>query len=199
MISQLPSHASTTSATAAPRTLSLSLLDRVEIASPCHARWEDMTGDDRTRFCSACSLHVHNISDMTRDQAERFVRERFATGETSGTPSARVCGRIFRRPDGTIMTRDCPVGLARVAHQFRRGVMRVGAAMAGLVTAGVALAGIEPVRLRDCEPFRTVSRWIGRGTSSAPTGGVMMLGKMCCPPPIAPVPTPPPATPLTSP
>jgi hypothetical protein len=48
------------------RTVSLSLLDRIEIASPCTVEWDSMTGDDRSRFCGQCKLNVYNIA---RDDA----------------------------------------------------------------------------------------------------------------------------------
>jgi len=32
------------------------LLANVRIASPCHARWGHMVGDERARFCRACSI-----------------------------------------------------------------------------------------------------------------------------------------------
>jgi hypothetical protein len=78
------------------------LLDRISIASPCSANWNDMQGDDRRRFCASCRLHVHDLSAMTRDDAEALLR---AAGQ------GRVCVRLFRRADGRVLTRDCPVGL----------------------------------------------------------------------------------------
>src|SRR5262249_10788550 len=41
-----------------------SILDNVRIASPCHARWEDMVGNDRARFCGQCRKNVYNFSAM---------------------------------------------------------------------------------------------------------------------------------------
>jgi hypothetical protein len=39
-------------------------LDEIEIATPCPASWEAMTGDDRSRFCGQCRLNVYNLSAM---------------------------------------------------------------------------------------------------------------------------------------
>lgn len=86
------------------------LLSEVRIASPCPARWNEMEGDDRTRFCWECRRSVYNLSDMTRAEAEAFVQE--ATG--------RVCVRFYQRPDGTMLTRDCPVGREAVLRALRR-------------------------------------------------------------------------------
>jgi hypothetical protein len=33
-----------------------------------------------------------------------------------------VCGRVFRRPDGTVLTKDCPTGLAAVRRKVLVGV-----------------------------------------------------------------------------
>lgn len=107
----------------------LPLLDRVQIASPCSADWDSMSGDDRKRFCEQCSLHVYNIAEMTRDEAEDFLRTEFANSE-------RTCARIFRREDGTILTKDCPVGIRRI----RRKAIRAVAACVAFMFSGIAMA-----------------------------------------------------------
>lgn len=84
--------------------LPTSLLDRARIASPCHERWENMIGDEVTRFCPSCQKNVHNISEMTRNEAEAFL-ESVAGGA--------ACIRMYRREDGTVMTADCPVGVRK--------------------------------------------------------------------------------------
>ena len=89
-------------------------LERVRIASPCPANWEHMSGDDRVRFCDLCNLHVYNIARLTRKEAGSLI------ANTEG----RICARLFRRSDGTVITKDCPVGLRAV----RRRVAKVGAA-----------------------------------------------------------------------
>src|SRR5262245_62045274 len=96
-------------------------LDQITVASPCHVNWGAMTGDDRARFCSLCKLHVYDLSAMSREEATVFVSER----------DGRTCVRFFRRQDGTILTRDCPVGLRAVRQRFARAL----AALAGIVVA----------------------------------------------------------------
>jgi hypothetical protein len=102
-----------------------SLLDNVRVASPCSAKWEDMSGDERARFCGQCTKNVYNLSAMTRDEAEAFLRER--TGE--------VCVRLYRRADGTVITSDCPVGVRRKRRRHL-AVLAVG----GGVLAAAALS-----------------------------------------------------------
>lgn len=96
----------------------LPMLDRISVASPCNASWDQMLGDDRVRFCLSCEKNVYNLSAMTREEAERLLQER-AGGE--------LCVRFYRRADGTIMTQDCPVG----AKRKRRKKLALAVAGAG--------------------------------------------------------------------
>ena len=74
------------------------LIDGVRIASPCPASWGQMVGDDRVRHCSSCSQAVYDLSAMTVDEVAQFL----------GAHDEDVCIRLYRRADGTVMTRDCP-------------------------------------------------------------------------------------------
>lgn len=51
-----------------------SLIDSVEVKNPCSEDWNGMRGTDKVRFCSHCSKHVNNLSEMTRKEAMRLVR-----------------------------------------------------------------------------------------------------------------------------
>lgn len=90
-------------------------------ASPCSMSWENMSGDERTRFCESCKLSVYNVSEMTTGQ----VRALFL--KTGGN----FCGRIYRRADGTVLTKDCPVGLRAF---YKRTARFAGAALAAIVS-----------------------------------------------------------------
>ncbi|HEX6813876.1 MAG TPA: hypothetical protein VF384_19800 [Planctomycetota bacterium] len=90
-------------------------LDEIAIASPCSADWNQMKGDERRRFCASCKLHVHNLSAMTASQAEELLRD---------AGKGRLCVRYYRRADGTVLTRDCPVGLRQ---RLRRAWARAAA------------------------------------------------------------------------
>jgi len=80
-----------------------------------------MAGDERVRHCTLCSLNVYNFAEMTRDEVhELLVRK-----------EGRVCARLYRRADGTLLTRDCPTGL----RALRRRASRIAAALiAALLT-----------------------------------------------------------------
>lgn len=85
-------------------------LDNIRVASPCSADWNQMYGNDRKRFCADCKLNVYNLSEMTRDEAESFLM----------ASEGRVCVRYFRRADGTVLTRNCPVGLRAAVRRVSR-------------------------------------------------------------------------------
>ena len=101
---------------------------KLKVASPCHESWERMQGDDRVRHCAECDLNVYNISAMTQAEAMELV----------STHEGRLCGRLYRRPDGTVITKDCPTG-ARIVIKCR--VSRIaGAALAASMSVGLAAA-----------------------------------------------------------
>lgn len=106
------------------------LLDRVRVASPCNARWEDMTGDDRSRFCKHCSKHVFNLSALSRAEAGSLVREK----------EGKFCARFYRRSDGRMLTGNCPVGQGirrRRTFKFMAAVLGMMALMTTAIVAGV--------------------------------------------------------------
>jgi hypothetical protein len=143
--------------------VSLPLLQRISIAAPCHQRWEDMTGDDRTRHCGSCKQTIHNIAGMTEADAEALLRSAL---NDDGTPKQHLCARIYRRADGTVLTADCPVGLRALRAKARRSAARVAAALG--LTALVAWAAASEQRRgegsgwRWSQPFAAVGKAIGR-------------------------------------
>lgn len=96
-------------------------LDNIKIASPCAADWNEMLGDERRRYCSTCKLNVYNLSEMTREEAENFLVR----------SEGRVCLRVHRRRDGTVLTQNCPVGWALVKRKVSRAASAFFALAAG--------------------------------------------------------------------
>ena len=76
-------------------------LNSIRVAAPCHVPWDSMAGDERVRHCGSCELKVFNIAAMTTAEAHELITTR----------AGRLCVRLYRRADGTILTNDCPVGL----------------------------------------------------------------------------------------
>jgi hypothetical protein len=114
----------------------ISLIQRVHIASPCNASWDQMRGDDRSRFCAHCNLNVYNLSAMTTKEGERLIREK----------EGRLCVQIYRRRDGTILTQDCPVGLSAVRRRVVGFGIKVAAAV--LLIFGIAASLVAGERNR---------------------------------------------------
>lgn len=98
------------------------LLSRMRIAAPCSVGWESMEGDERVRFCRLCNLNVYNVAALTRAEAEALV------ARTEG----RLCARLYRRADGTVLTKDCPTGLRAVRRRISRASAAAFAALVSL-------------------------------------------------------------------
>ncbi|CAN5925445.1 hypothetical protein BH11MYX4_BH11MYX4_03440 [soil metagenome] len=149
----------------------LPLLDRVRVASPCKADWNEMLGDERVRFCLGCEKNVYNLSSMAREDAEALLQARLGND---------LCIRFYQRADGTILTEDCPVGVKK--KQRKKLVLAV--AGAGAMAAAAASMFLKPT----C-----------RGESKEPVavaGGAMYVDPVptvmgTAAPPVAPVPEPP--------
>lgn len=123
------------------------VVNRLRVASPCPISWEQMTGNDRVRFCQVCNLHVYNIAELTRKEATALV------SDTEG----RICARLFRRNDGTVITRDCPVGLRAIRRRVAR---TTGAIFATVVALSSAVFGQKPAKKDDssCKQQVTIAR-----------------------------------------
>ena len=112
-------------------------LNHVDVAAPCKADWDQMIGSQQMRFCGQCNLNVYNLSGMTRDEAESLIARN----------EGRLCVRFYRRADGSILTRDCPVGLRAIRDRVSYWTKAViAAALTFLATVGF-------YRLADLRPF----------------------------------------------
>ena len=119
----------------------LSVLDSVQIAQPCPAEWAAMHAVDgfayrRVRHCQQCNLRVYNLSAMPRTEAEELLRE----------SEGRMCVRLYRRPDGTVLTADCSyfrraVDVTKVATRRVGWILACG--FAAVVGAGAWAAGVN--------------------------------------------------------
>jgi len=104
------------------------MLPEIRVASPCTADWKKMAGDQRVRHCAQCDLDVYDFSAMTAREIERLMVQ---------SRGQRLCGRLYRRADGTLLTRDCPVGFRVRVKRISR---RVGMALAAVMSAGASAA-----------------------------------------------------------
>lgn len=124
-----------------PDCASRDTIDQIEISSPCTVSWAEMRaaggadGDRRVRFCGQCRQNVYDVEAMSRGEARRLIAAR----------EGRVCVRILRRPDGTVVTGDC---WARLRAARRRRLlpflgMMVLVGFTELIAIGLGLARLK--------------------------------------------------------
>lgn len=103
----------------------------IKIAAPCNEKWEGMArvkapggpDNDRQRHCASCKLNVWNVKELT----EAEVRELLLKAE------GRVCGRVYRRADGTVITKDCPTGVRALRKRAMAALMMTAALVLGVI------------------------------------------------------------------
>jgi len=155
-----------------------SLLSNLRVASPCVARWSDMTGDDRVRFCGQCQKNVYNLSGMTSDEAVALINAH----------DGQLCARFYQRSDGRVLTTDCPVGAARIGRRLKRLVMAAAALITFGVAARVAVETMDPppdkprnrLHLAMDGAVTSVKGWFGIKPALLPPS-TLMLGEVCVP------------------
>jgi hypothetical protein len=153
------------------------VLNNLQIASPCEASWDKMRGTDRVRLCEQCGLNVFNISSMTREEAQDLVLR------TEG----RLCVRFHRREDGTVLTRDCPVGIWQ--RMRRTSLFGIAAIFASAVIVGATNNPISDAAF-NVEPFKSILNIpiVRAFFRPAPPPQTQVFLGMMAP---APIPTPP--------
>jgi hypothetical protein len=102
-------------------------LEQVRIGTPCDAAWDQMAGTPATRFCAGCQKSVHDLSAMTRSEAERHVCQ----------SADDLCVRLVRQSDGMIATLDYQTHVGPRPWSWRvwSVIGLAGALVAGLVNA----------------------------------------------------------------
>ena len=125
-------------------------LDCIEIPIPCKASWDGMFGDERVRHCGDCRQNVYNIAAFSRAEATQLLLQR----------SGRICVRIFRRPDGTVITDDCR---ARLRAARKRGLLIFAGTLLVVAWAQICAQFVGLMGLR-----RLTSPPIAGGLVSAP-------------------------------
>ena len=80
----------------------------ISVASPCRQSWESMTGDANVRFCGACEKNVYQLDNLTTDEVRKLIVAK----------EGKLCWRFYVRRDGTVLTKDCPVGIRRVRQRM---------------------------------------------------------------------------------
>jgi hypothetical protein len=146
---------------------SLDVLNNISVASPCDADWNEMVGDERVRHCLQCDKNVYNLSALPADDAVKLIEQ----------AEGKLCGRFFRRSDGTVLTADCPVGIRASLQRARRSTLRALAMVFSFAITGVVFLmarGTQPLQRSGCvsRVVKTVDKW---------TQPQMVMGEMPAP------------------
>lgn len=104
--------------------------ENIQIAKPCKAKWDQMSGDEKVRACNLCKMNVYNVAMMTKEEAEQL----FAANDSTGT---RTCIRLWRRADGTIITRNCPKALQAIKVRIWSIWASIAAVIGGMYIMGM--------------------------------------------------------------
>ena len=145
-------------------------LENLKIASPCSQDWNEMNGSDHKRFCGECNLNVYNLSGMTKYDAENLLR----------LSEGRLCVRYFQRSDGTVLTKDCPVGWAAV----KRRISFAAAAAFGVFLSLIGTIGVMSLFGKKIDIGKQIP-WV------KPTSDPQIMGAIAMPSPTPKVsPTP---------
>ena len=154
------------------------MLAEVKVASPCTARWGHMVGDERIRFCNQCQKHVYNLSAMTSEEAAALVLQK----------EGKLCARFYRRPDGTMLTSDCPLGAGRFWRRIKTRLLASAALVA--VAGGTAMAVNSNQSRMNAVPRsgRVVQLWQDAKTKvqtwfGLNSGTRVTMGEICVVPP----------------
>ncbi len=110
-----------------------SLIDSIQIKSPCSEDWNAMKGGDKVRFCGHCDLNVNNISALTRKQAMKLVRD----------SDGRICVRYIKNP-----VDNKPLFADRLYKITRRAGIAAGVLGASLALSTLTYAQGAPVLLK---------------------------------------------------
>jgi len=114
-----------------------SVLNSVAVKTPCTQDWNLMYGNDEVRFCEHCVKHVHDLSAMTRKEAEKFA----------AASNSSVCVRYIRRPDGNIQTAsDRLYQISGRASRLAAGVFGASLSLASSAYAQETVLVPLPVR-----------------------------------------------------
>jgi hypothetical protein len=138
----------------------LDLLNDNQIASPCPAEWNDMPGDDRIRHCGICQKNVYNLSALPAAEALSLLEEH----------GYDLCVSLYRREDGTVLTDDCPVGMAAKARRRLQRIAWLAAGWLGISTLSCYYIVADYFGWHKPLPTRTLGKICPPSTPASATG-----------------------------
>jgi hypothetical protein len=144
-----------------------SFIHDLQVATPCKANWNEMTGDEQKRMCGMCHMNVYNLSSMTLEEAEALVLN----------AEGRTCIRMYRRADGTVITKDCPVGIAARVKLGMKKTFAIASGVAAIIIAWAINARPEG----GLTVWEQIAAKLNMGVGCTTGGGRAMMGEMVAP------------------
>jgi hypothetical protein len=111
-----------------------SILDRIDVKSPCNESWDEMTGNTEVRFCSHCAKDVHNLSAMKRADVEKLLQK----------SNGKLCVRYVKSPVGKLITAQ-----QKFTQTKRRATIAASVLATSLTFTTFVYAQGEPVVRKD--------------------------------------------------
>jgi hypothetical protein len=134
-------------------------LETLQIPNPCSVGWQNMEGDDKTRFCRACNKPVFNLSAMTRQQAEALL----------AALRGNLCASLTRNENGMVVTTEAlPKSLPRLHQISKRASSVAGAVISAMMAVSPVMAA--PAQ-RTGEPSAAIVLEHGQSPSQAKSEG----------------------------
>lgn len=107
-------------------------LKEIKIASPCHVTLDKMEDRGKCFYCNDCKLNVYHFSNLNSAEIAILLNEN----------NEKLCIGMFKREDGTVITKDCPLGLADLGLVYRQGGFLKAASFLILVVIGTGITAV---------------------------------------------------------
>ncbi|MFA6238063.1 MAG: hypothetical protein WC635_12090 [Bacteriovorax sp.] len=113
-------------------------LQEIKIASPCHVSIEKMEDRGNCFHCHECKLNVYHFSSLTNAEIADLLNQN----------NEKLCVGMFKREDGTVITKDCPLGLADLGFVYRRsGLLKAASFLMFLLLSTSFASVFDPLYL----------------------------------------------------
>jgi hypothetical protein len=149
----------------------------IPISTPCGADWRTMKPSDTKRFCDTCKKHVHDLSAMTRGEAQAVL---------ASPPVEGLCVRYLRDAHGDIVFRQGPIAPTLLVRARRIALVAAAAALPMAMAACGTMGSPRPTM---GSPVPTTPNPSASASADAPDTLVPMMGEVVAPA-VAPSSTP---------
>lgn len=93
--------------------MGINRLETINLAFSCPMDWDKMIGNNQIRYCPECKLSVYNISSLSNVEATKLINSN----------ENRLCIKLYRRADGTVLTKDCSVGIRVIKKKITTNIV----------------------------------------------------------------------------